>query len=617
MIKTKRRMYREYRTNPMPQTKTSINNYNKLIHIAIQQHKQKKWLETCEEINNTRGKMFYQKINKLSKYKNSNSKNIIEHNGKEYNTAGEQVQLFSVHFAKQYKKTVIDQFDKTTDTMVNNWYRQSFTNNDENRGQNEVEVNQEEYFNILQKQKNTAPGPDSISWLVVKNLDLKIHLFIIKIFEFCLKTQYFPPEWKIGDIIVIPKPNTNTKEMNNYRPITLLPTMGKLFEKIIKGKLLELITDNIPRHQFGFRAQCSTLHPLTILTSNIQTAKLNNQKSAALFLDIKKAFDTVWHRGLLYKLTQLEIPTYLINIIKEFLSERILKVKITNIQSQPFTAEKGLPQGSPLSPVLYNIYCYDIAARMNIDIESKYMLQFADDTTLVAHKKTLTHTIESLQILTDTTLEWLNKWKLELNPKKCELMIFNHRITNSSPFINIGQHQIRPKPIIKYLGLQIDQKLNFKLQTTNCKKKIVTRAQVFRSLTYKNKGISTRTAAKIYKTICRPLLEYGHTVYLNCRQPAKKQLQTGETSALRKITKIRHPRNPLFNPPNTLLYKMLNIEPICDRITRLSENFAKRPHNWEILNDYLQQRNMYTRSKVKYPLYTIREHLEQLQLTSN
>ena len=104
-----------------------------------------------------------------------------------------------------------------------------------------------------------------------------------------MNNSLFHDDWKKGQIITIPKPNTDHKNPANYRPITLLPVLGKLFEKIIRSRLNELIKEKIPAFQFGFKEKRSTVHPLTILTSNVQTAKHVNLKSAAIFLDIKKS----------------------------------------------------------------------------------------------------------------------------------------------------------------------------------------------------------------------------------------------------------------------------------------------------------------------------------------
>ena len=125
-------------------------------------------------------------------------------------------------------------------------------------------------------------------------------------------------------------------------------------------------------------------------------------------MGINKAFDTVWHAGLLYKLFMLGIPKYLIFTIKNLLSDRQLEIRINDTHSTPFTPKQGLPQGSPLSPLLYNIYCHDmynhnIRVKNHVD-KTNYILQYADDTALIAHGKNTKQATERLQLLTDRTM---------------------------------------------------------------------------------------------------------------------------------------------------------------------------------------------------------------------
>lgn len=137
-----------------------------------------------------------------------------------------------------------------------------------------------------------------------------------------MKHHYFPSEWMQGTIITIPKPNTNHHRAKNYSPITHLSVLGKQLENIMKYLLQNEIGHKIPDYQFGFKHQTSTIHPVTILTSNIQANQLMGNHSAALFLDISKAFDSIWHKVLLYKLMTLECPRYLILLLKDYLENR-------------------------------------------------------------------------------------------------------------------------------------------------------------------------------------------------------------------------------------------------------------------------------------------------------
>lgn len=151
--------------------------------------------------------------------------------------------------------------------------------------------------------------------------------------------------------------------------------------------------------------------------------------------------------------------------------------------------------------------------------------------------------------------------------------------------------------------------------TIHNKKKCINRSKHFRSLTYKNKGISTKTAAHIYETICRPLLEYCHPIYITSNKTVRKILSTAETTSLRGITKMRHPRNSLYNPPNSLLYQVTKIIPIEEQIKNLWKKFAVKQSNTDILKTYIIERDPNRRPNRKTPPNTIWEELQKLSGT--
>ena len=295
------------------------------------------------------------------------------------------------------------------------------------------------------------------------------------------------------------------------------------------------------------------------------------------------------------------------------MNNRFLRVKVNSEYSTNFLTQQGVPQGSPFSPLLSNIYCHDIYTNEdhNTFNDNLYILQYADDTALVSHNSSITSTITKLQQLMDRTLTWFNLWRLKANPLKSQLIIFNHTQTNNSPTISISGQIVENRPITNYLGMHLDHKLNFNHHTKLVKKKCIIRAKHFRSLTYKNKGINKKTAAHIYKSICRPILEYAHPLYLNCRKPAIKNLEVAETSTIRSVTKIRHPGNPLHNPPNNLLYQTTNIKPISQRLIHLSTKFAKNEQTLSAIQPLCKTREQH-RPRYKYPEKTILELIEEL-----
>ena len=167
---------------------------------------------------------------------------------------------------------------------------------------------------IIQSTKSKkAPGYDEIQNIILKNLPKTAIVQLTYIFNSCLKTSYFPQNWKMATILPIQKAEKNKLFPQNYRPISLLPTISKIFERVILNRLKNHEAEHkqlIPE-QFGFRERIITLHQLALLTDYISTNFNTNHSTAVAYLDMEKAFDTVWHKGLVYKLTQLNYPMYL------------------------------------------------------------------------------------------------------------------------------------------------------------------------------------------------------------------------------------------------------------------------------------------------------------------
>lgn len=616
LIKQKRKMYREYRTLQIPDMKRQLNDLNKIIHKHIAAYRQHHWIEACQKVNSLSGQDYWSQIATLSKYKTRVNIPTIVENNTEYITNKEKAEIFAQHFKETYTPQSLLEFNKENENAVNNWYQDYFT--EINVGEPvDSKIEEDEYFSVISVGKNSAPGYDNVTRKIIRELEDQIHKFIIKIYEFCLKHHYFPPEWKAGTIIVIPKPNSDHSKVTNFRPITLLPVLGKILEKIIRNRINIAVSHKIPQYQFGFREKRSTLLPLSILVSNVQTARLEGMKSAILLLDVKKAFDSVWHKGILFQLHRLNCPDYLLLIIKSFLENRSLQVKIGNQTSIQVVPLQGVPQGSPLSPILFNIYCYNLYNHCFPDYHHfephSYILQYADDAALVTHGSNVNQAISTLQVMMNRTNDWFKKWRLSVNPDKSKLIIFNHTISQNSPSIYINNVRIQPSPHAKYLGVLLDNKLNFNLHSQQMKKKTTTRANHFKCLTCRKEGINTHTAVKIYKSICRPLLDYAHVLFHNCRNTAYKNFQVAETSSLRKITKMRHPINPLYNPSNALLYELTTVIPIEERHKTLTLKFANSESNFEILSQFCNQRNRNMPARLHHPEHTVWEIIQDLR----
>ena len=227
---------------------------------------------------------------------------------------------------------------------------------------------------------NKAPGIDSIPNIVLKNIPKKALSQITYIINSIIKLQYFPKSWKIAIIIPLLKPNKVPHLPVSYRPISLLNTLSKVAEKIILENINKIIEKNrlLPARQFGFRSGHSTEHALCRVVQDILQGYNKKQCTVLLLLDIEKAYDTVWHNGLIYKLHKIcKLPLYMASLIRYFIRERSIIVRVNEHFSQPKRLSADVPQGAILSPILYNLSSPDAPSHHMAN-----MFLYAHDTVL-------------------------------------------------------------------------------------------------------------------------------------------------------------------------------------------------------------------------------------------
>ena len=178
--------------------------------------------------------------------------------------------------------------------------------------------------------------------------------YITYLFNAILRTNHFPDQWKKAQIIMIPKPGKDPNLVQSYRPISLLPILSKVFEKLFMKRLKPIIIQRklIPNHQFGFRAQHGTTEQVHRVVNKVSRDLENKRYCSAAFLDIAQAFDKVWHDGLLYKLKQ-QLPHHYFQILKSYMEDRKFMVKHREECSELMNIKSGVPQGSVIGPTLY------------------------------------------------------------------------------------------------------------------------------------------------------------------------------------------------------------------------------------------------------------------------
>ena len=270
-----------------------------------------------------------------------------------------------------------------------------------------------------------------------------------KLFNNLFTIGYFPDIWKMAHITAIYKKSGQKSDKSNYRPISLLPTLSKVFESVIHQRLLNHLTLNnlISERQAAYMKGDSTISQLIYLVHTIRNAWGQGSIAHSVFLDMSSAFDKLWHKGLLAKLLQIRVEDTAFNLFQSYLSNRKQVVVVEGTKSETLDVEAGVPQGSRLGPLLFIIFINDLTN----DLESEITI-FADDTTLLATGKDPNITAQILNRDLIKISEWAARWKVTFNAKKSKDMIFSRKMLyNSFPTI-LNETVIDRVSVHKHLG---------------------------------------------------------------------------------------------------------------------------------------------------------------------
>lgn len=256
--------------------------------------------------------------------------------------------------------------------------------------------------------KKKAPGGDLLTSQLLGEISHKALLQLTTIYNAVLELRYFPAAWRKADVIMICKPNKPKDTPSSYRPISLLPVLGKLFEKLLLQKLEPILEENslIPSFQFGFRRKHSTIDQALAVLQKASAALEEKKYCCAVFLDVAQAFDRVWHEGLLHKL-QSVLPLSYCQLLQSYLADRKFRVRSGAAQSSWRSVQAGVPQGSVLGPILYVLYTADIPTSSAVS-----NLVFADDTALLSSSSNLETATHAVQTHLDRIFEWSDSTSL-------------------------------------------------------------------------------------------------------------------------------------------------------------------------------------------------------------
>ena len=266
-----------------------------------------------------------------------------------------------------------------------------------------------------------ATGEDEIHNTFLKNLPEIKQRELLGIINRSWRTHEIPPKWTNSLIIPIAKQGKDATDPQSYRPISLISCASKVMEKMINTRLTWHI-ENISGYsntQCGFRKQRSPEDLLIKFEHDIRASLVNKKITMAIFFDLKQAFDTISHDQLVLKLAKTGIKGNMLYWLEEFLKQRTYQVLVEDSTSEKKTMKRGIPQGSCLSPTLFNVMVSDIPHIQGISIS-----EFADDIAILITTKTIEEAHTGITLALSKLEEWANAWNLIFNPAKTKCMYF-------------------------------------------------------------------------------------------------------------------------------------------------------------------------------------------------
>ena len=508
----KNRLYHEYVKKPTPENKLKYDKLNAFCKKHVDSAKTKYYKSQFEKYKNDSRKQ-WQIINGLlnRKNKNSNISSLRDSSGRTINTPSDMAESFNNYFsnvASNLKNSDNTNENLSDGTSNYEYYLKSPVSN--SIYLNEVDAS--EVHRTIKNFQNKSTSDTRISALKIANESHSFTTVLAKIINKSFQEGFFPEQLKTAGVVPIHKEGSKS-DVSNYRPISLLKTFSKIFEKLMHVRILGFLETNnsLYEMQYGFRPGRSCEHALLNAQNKILDSLSRRQISLLLLIDFSKAFDMVDHSILLKKLDHYGIRGLALQWIKSYLGNRKQYVTVNGTNSTCNFMKFGVPQGSILGPLLFIIYINDIP---EIAKYAKFIL-YADDANIIITASTIEEVQEQLLKLINCLSNWVNCNGLALNLKKTKYMIFSRCKTDLPSPVIISNTLIERKEEARFLGVIIDESLKW----TRHIRTVISKMTRYVGLMYKIKKLLPLSARlQIYHSLVQSHINYCVLVWgFSCR----------------------------------------------------------------------------------------------------
>ena len=400
---------------------------------------------------------------------------------------------------------------------------------------------------------NTSVGLDGISFQMLSKLPYSFKQVLFSLFQKFWVNETLPNIWKSSVIVPVPKEGKPRSHVNSYRPIALTSHVCKLFEKIVLTRLVYHCDKHniLPHNQCGFRKGRSTTDHMVKLTNHIKRQFSKRKSTLATFFDVKKAYDTVWHAKLLYKLNNIGISGHMYRYIKEFISNRCISTRIENVYSSEKIIDQGIPQGSLIAPLLFSILISDLPT-----VVSKYtnVVQYADDVAIWLNcnlrKNTKNRTVKYIETIYQRDINAINNYMklngLQLSSEKTLLILFNNGQNSTVlPKLTLNNESLRYEQSVKFLGVHFTRNLSWKMHINHLITKARKNLNLLKIICSQPWGQDSKTLIHLANALVRSRLTYGQETFFAAPKYLLGKIQSIDSRAFKLALGISVSSNTL------------------------------------------------------------------------
>ena len=531
-VRARRKARKKAAKQPTPENRAAYNRQTARVRLLTRTGRREKWRNVCQNLDlHKDGKKAWKLLQNLEGSKKKENPKPIQTDSKIISDKKKKADYFNKFLASVSRASRRKNLDKALWKITKTKQNAPSCNNQPF----EEDFTLQELNNAIKKSKSgKSPGPDKIANEMIKHLGHRAKLKILHFINLTWKLGKLPTAWRTAKVTPILKKGKPAGKPQSYRPISLTSCISKVAERMVNTRLYFWLESNhiLNNMQAGFRRGCRTEDQLFRFIQSTLDGFQENKTTFAVFIDLQQAYDRVWRKGLLMKMSNIGIHGKMFKWIHSFLTDRTIQTTVDNTTSSKLTLEEGLPQGSALSCTLFLIFINDLPDLLNV---SKAL--FADDLVIWTTEKYPILARAKLRKALSIIGTYCNFWKLKINSQKSVYSIFSKSHIHAARNLNLtlNDNPINKEENPAYLGVCLDRQLTMNRFIQNLKDKASRRLNLIKCLATTSWGAHKSTLRHVYLGYVRSVMDYAMPIQAVASKSTRESLDKVQNQSLRLV----------------------------------------------------------------------------------